>query len=313
MIMIRTGFVGTIDRIRRMPVLSAALMLIAALPSSSQTIPKDLWQKYSSAGGFSVLMPGEPHESIHEASSFPLCANASKVYAADIGIDHGYFSVVSCVYSEPMADTNSTFATLDRLQAIAARGTRGKIVAQRDLIVGGMPARRISIAFQINGTPQSIDELLVLAGKHFFQLVALNGQSQPAPEDLDRFFDSFNILPESQQIRDRPRETATQVTAGVTYFECPTYPVEAQAMRLQGQVFMRVTTDGNKVIDLKTSGHPKLVQATEQNIRTWKFAKDAPKEFSITYSYVNEGEYEADPATKCNAKMDLPTKVQVSF
>jgi hypothetical protein len=306
-------FAEASGRIRKAPILSAALMLVAALPVCSQTIPKERWQKYSSAGGFSVLMPGEPHESIHDASSSPLCADATKLYAADIGLDQGYFSVVSCVYSQPMGDADASPATFDRLQAIAARGARGKIVAQKDSVAGGMPARRISVAFQINGTPQDMDEMFVLAGTHLFHLIAMNGQSQLTSEDLNRFFDSFSILPESEQIPEKPLDTATQVTRGVTYFECPTYPMEAKEMRLQGQVFMRVTTDGKKVIDLKTSGHPKLAQAAEENIRTWKFAEDAPKEFSITYSYVNEGKYGADPVTKCDAKMELLSKVQVSF
>jgi hypothetical protein len=289
------------------------LAVAVVLPLSSQTIPTERWQKYSSPGGFSVLMPGKPHESTHDPSGSPICHEAIKSYAMDVGLDQGYFSVVSCIYSQPIANVNDSSIALDRLQAIAARGARGRITSQKDLTVGAMPARRISVAFQINGTPQNMEEMFILAGKHLFHLVAMNGQSLLTPEDLDRFFDSFSILPDSVQIPETPPETATQVTAGVTYFECPTYPVEAKEVLLQGRVFMRVTTDGKKVINLKTSGHPKLVQAAEQNIKTWKFAEDAPKEFSITYSYVNEGEYGANPVTKCNAKIEFPKTVQVSF
>jgi hypothetical protein len=309
MLMTNASFVKTIRRARKLRVFLTALVLIAALPVSSQTIPAERWEKYSSAGGFAVLMPGEPHEEIHGASSSPLCTDAAKVYTANVGLDQGYFSVVSCVYSQPVAGADASSATFDRMQAIAARGMRGTIVSQKDLTVEGMPARRLSISFQVNGTPQNSDEMLVLAGKRLFYLVAMGGQ----PEDLNRFFDSFSILPGSAQVPERPLDRATQVTTGVKYFECPTYPVEAKTMQLQGQVFMRITTDGKKVIDVKASGDPKLVQAAQQNIRTWRFAEDAPKEFSITYSYVNEGEYQADPATKCNAKMELLNKVQVSF
>jgi hypothetical protein len=76
---------------------------------------------------------------------------------------------------------------------------------------------------------------------------------------------------------------------------------------------MYVTTNGKKVTDVKASGDPELAQAAERNIRTWKFTEDAPKTFSVKYSYVEEGLYEPDPVTKCDAKMELPTKVQVSF
>jgi hypothetical protein len=306
-------FVDLSALLRRISTISTTFVVIAALPLFSQTIPAERWQKYSSPGGFSVLLPGEPHESTHGPSGSPICQEAVKSYAVDVGLDQGYFSIVSCVYLQPIASANDSSATLDRLQAIAARGARGKIASQKDLTIEGMPARRISIAFQINGTSQTMDEMPVVVRKHLFHLVAASGQSQLGPQDLSQFFDSFSILGESTRIPEKPREPATQNTPGVTYFECPAYPIEAKAMRIQGQVYMRVTTDGKKVIDLKTSGHPKLVQAAEQNIKTWRFSEDAPKEFSIRYSYVNEGEYEPDPVTKCDAKMNLPTKVQVSF
>jgi hypothetical protein len=99
----------------------------------------------------------------------------------------------------------------------------------------------------------------------------------------------------------------------VTTLECPTYPSSAREMRLQGMVKMQVTTDGPKVVGVKASGHPVLAQAAEKNVRTWKFADNsAPTSFAITYLFVNEGNYKPDPLTKCSAKMELPTKVQVS-
>lgn len=272
-------FVDIFALLRRSSTFSTVLVVAVVLPLFSQSIPTERWQKYSSPGGFSVLMPGKPHESTHDPSGSPICHEAIKSYAMDVGLDQGYFSVVSCIYSRPIANVNDSSITLDRLQAIAARGARGKITGQKDLTIGGMPARRISVAFKINGTPQNIDEMFILAGKHLFHLLAMNGQSLLTPEDLDRFFDSFSILPDSVQIPERPAETARQVIAGVTYFECPTYQVEAKEVLLQGRVFMRVTTDGKKVIDLKTSGHPKLVQAQNKISRLGSLRKTLPRSF----------------------------------
>jgi hypothetical protein len=100
----------------------------------------------------------------------------------------------------------------------------------------------------------------------------------------------------------------------VTAFECPTYPSLAQSVRIQGVVKLQVTTDGHQVTDVKlTSGHPMLAQNSSNNIHTWKFADHPPTTFAVTYFYVNEGHYKRDPVTKCSAKMELPTKVTVSF
>jgi hypothetical protein len=290
-----------------------ALVLMAILPVLSQTIPAERWQKYSSPGGFSILMPGEAHESTHEPPASPLCKKAAKSYAADVSLDEGYFSVVSCVYSQPIFSVKDASADLDQLQTIAAHGTRGRVISQEDGVVAGLPARRISIAFEINGTPQNMEEMLVLAATRLFHLVAMEGQRHLTAQDFSRFFDSFSVLPESAQVPEKPREKATQIGTGITYFECPTYPAEARVKGLQGQVFMYVTTNGKKVTDVKASGDPELAQAAERNIRTWKFTEDAPKTFSVKYSYVEEGLYEPDPVTKCDAKMELPIKVQVSF
>ncbi len=78
-------------------------------------------------------------------------------------------------------------------------------------------------------------------------------------------------------------------------------------------VVMQVATDGHRVTDVKvTSGHPLLVQAAENNVRTWQFAAHAPTIFEVRYFYVNEGKYKRDPATNCSAKLELPKKVIVS-
>jgi outer membrane biosynthesis protein TonB len=96
-------------------------------------------------------------------------------------------------------------------------------------------------------------------------------------------------------------------------FECPTYPPKAKSERVQGMVRLQVTTDGHQVIEVKAMpGHPLLVPAADKNVRTWKFSEHSPTTFAVTYIYTFEGKYKRDPATKCDAKLELPTKVKVS-
>jgi hypothetical protein len=167
-----------------------------------------------------------------------------------------------------------------------------------------------------------MDELFILKDNRLFRLSAMGGATALPSEDIDRFFNSFNIIgpaKEWKRSRSDPNEVVekddpepTQVTTGVTFFECPAYPPSARENHIGGLVTIRVTTDGKKVIDLKTTGLPVLAQAAEANIRTWKFADDAPKSFTVTYVYVQEGEYEPDPVYNCRAKLELPNKVEVS-
>jgi hypothetical protein len=185
-----------------------------------------------------------------------------------------------------------------------------------------MPGRRISLAFEINGTMYKMEQMFILKDNRLFHLGIMSGSAEIGPDDIARFFDSFSVTGAAKdwkrsrlgasEVVDRSAPEPPQVTTGVTSFECPIYPLSARERRLGGMVRIEVTTDGKKITDLKVTGHPLLARAAEENVRTWKFADNAPTNFQVTYLYVNEGEYEPDPVYKCRAKLQLPNKVEVS-
>ena len=99
----------------------------------------------------------------------------------------------------------------------------------------------------------------------------------------------------------------------VTDFECPTYPPKAKSERVQGMVRLQLKTNGHQVVQIKAlPGHPWLVEAAEANVLSWKFAEHTPTTFTVTFFYTFEGKYKRDPATKCDAKLELPATVTVS-
>jgi len=76
---------------------------------------------------------------------------------------------------------------------------------------------------------------------------------------------------------------------------------------------MQVTTDGHVVSGVKIlPSHPILAEEAEKNVRTWKFADHPPTTFEVTYNYVFEGAFKRDRVTKCDARLELPSKVTVS-
>jgi hypothetical protein len=301
----------------------ASYVLVGVLPIFSQTIPAERWEKFSSStAGFSILMPGEPQESISENHDSAFYSEDVKVYSVHVGLDAGYFSAVERIYAQPIDRPNDVSPNFDRFQSFAAKNTRGKVVTQKNVLVEGMPARRVSLSFEVNHTINTMDQMFILNGKRLFQLIVLRGSAGLGAEDIDRFFSSFSIIGDAKDwkrsrleanvVVEKNEPEPAQVTTGVTAFECPTYPLPAREIQLQGMVRIQVTTDGKKITDLKVTGHPMLAEAAEKNIRTWKFADNAPTSFSVTYLYVNEGEYEPDPVYKCRAKIQLPNKVEVS-
>jgi TonB family protein len=66
----------------------------------------------------------------------------------------------------------------------------------------------------------------------------------------------------------------------------PMYPPLARQTRIDGEVRVKFTTDGESILDVATeSGHPLLRTATEENVRTWKFVAHTPGTFHATFRY----------------------------
>ena len=67
----------------------------------------------------------------------------------------------------------------------------------------------------------------------------------------------------------------------------PNYPPLARQTRISGDVWVKVTTDGETVTNAGVvSGPPRLRKAAEDNVRTWKFATNtSPSTFFVTFRY----------------------------
>ena len=66
----------------------------------------------------------------------------------------------------------------------------------------------------------------------------------------------------------------------------PIYPPLARQTRIDGDVRVKFTTDGESVLDVAVeSGHPLLRTATEDNVRTWKFVTHTAGTFYVTFRY----------------------------
>jgi Gram-negative bacterial TonB protein C-terminal len=66
----------------------------------------------------------------------------------------------------------------------------------------------------------------------------------------------------------------------------PIYPPLARQTRIQGDVLVKITTDGESVRAAEAeAGHPLLRGAAEDNVKTWKFVAHAPGTFHVTFRY----------------------------
>jgi hypothetical protein len=66
----------------------------------------------------------------------------------------------------------------------------------------------------------------------------------------------------------------------------PTYPPLARQARIQGDVSLKITTDGESVLNaVAETGHQLLRRAAEENVRTWKFVPHQPNIFNVVFRY----------------------------
>ena len=80
----------------------------------------------------------------------------------------------------------------------------------------------------------------------------------------------------------------------------PVYPPLAQTARIQGEVRLRVSTDGDGARDVHVlTGSPMLNDAARESILTWRFAPHPPTTFDVTVRF---GLRQPD----CNARPPLP-------
>lgn len=102
----------------------------------------------------------------------------------------------------------------------------------------------------------------------------------------------FLFLAGGSTAQDKPgngpspaQKTASEVPK-VIKASVPFYPELARQTRIQGMVKLRVSTDGKvaSAID-RESGHPILVDAATDNVKTWEFKPHAPTSFEVTFHY----------------------------
>lgn len=98
----------------------------------------------------------------------------------------------------------------------------------------------------------------------------------------------------------------------VTSAAVPLYPRTADVVHIEGIVWLRVSTDGKRVSDVKVEGGPPmLAKAAADNVKTWEFSRHKPTTFKVKF------DYKILPESGCDVDnsvvmLRLPAEVEVS-
>jgi Gram-negative bacterial TonB protein C-terminal len=96
--------------------------------------------------------------------------------------------------------------------------------------------------------------------------------------------------------------------------DLPVYPALAKTSRITGTVQMRVIVENGEVVGTETiSGHPLLVTATIDNIKSWKFDKTVRTTFATTFIYRLDGESErTKELSNPTLQLELPSLAKIT-
>ncbi len=99
----------------------------------------------------------------------------------------------------------------------------------------------------------------------------------------------------------------------------PLYPRVIRAARIQGDVTLQLSTDGERVSAVEVeNGPPMLAEAAKDNVKTWQFEPHTPTSFEVTFHYKLllptkcDSECNCDSEEKESVLLQLPTNVEVS-
>jgi TonB family protein len=99
----------------------------------------------------------------------------------------------------------------------------------------------------------------------------------------------------------------------IQHADMPLYPGMAKVARISGTVRVEVTVKDGSVVNITVlqSSAPILVNATTDNLKTWKFMPKANAKFITTYVYVLEKK-QADFPENPRIQMQLPNLVKIT-
>ena len=165
---------------------SVIAFAVAALACGQQP-----WLRMESKGGrFAVSMPGRPTDSTKHvnASYGPVEVHISAVSLGDTA-----FVVMYSDYPSEYLKAQDSKAILDDARDGAVANTQGTLLSELLITRDGNPGRDIKISVA-EGKATSQDRL-VLVGRRLYQLIVVTTVSRSNSPAIERFRDSFELLP----------------------------------------------------------------------------------------------------------------------
>lgn len=157
-----------------------------------------VWQEFvSTAGAFSVSVPGKPSEQVQKQF---VSISRGTVDMHNFIVDQGDIAyLVSYTDTLGGAELVRTLKEKERGLLDGARDgaleySRGKLVSETPITLGKYPGRQIKIAAERGGIQFTAHWRFYLIGTQIYQIGILSPNNIDTTKEMARFFDSFKLI-----------------------------------------------------------------------------------------------------------------------
>lgn len=150
------------------------------------------WTEFKSeAGGFSLLMPGEPTEEVQ----------TQPTEVGDIDIHMFTYETQDTAYMggynllpQAIVDLSEPNAMLDSACNGQVSSTGGVEVSRQEIALGAYPGRDLEIRIEDASGVKTLHTRIYLVENKLYQILVVGDENQSGAEDTLKFLDSFKLL-----------------------------------------------------------------------------------------------------------------------
>ncbi|MEW5859674.1 MAG: hypothetical protein AB1861_20195 [Cyanobacteriota bacterium] len=167
-------------------------------------LAQSVWKPFSSsAGGFTVLMPGTPNQSQEtiQTKAGPIKVQLFQTFRPNqAGYVVGYSDLPANAIKTP-SDVNSFFAG-----AITGftNSSKGKLLSQRNINLGNYPGREFKVQLSQGVIVKS--RFYLVDRRRFYQVFVVTDKEQDLVKSIDGFLTSFKVTKNPSAARNVPKE-----------------------------------------------------------------------------------------------------------
>ncbi|NJP04392.1 MAG: hypothetical protein HC837_01535 [Chloroflexaceae bacterium] len=138
------------------------------------------------------MMPGTPEESSQNVDTD---AGGMGLNTYQVALSNVAYTVMYSDFPQDMIDLVDAAELLKGGQEGALGSLDGTLISEREIDLNGHPGREIVAESQIEGIDAVLKGRFYLVNNRLYQTLVIGQKDRVTDEDMNRFLDSFSVLP----------------------------------------------------------------------------------------------------------------------